>query len=164
MLNQEDDTRWMRHALRAAEMALDSGEVPVGCVIVFEDRIIGRGWNRTETAGDPTAHAEILAISAAAATLGETRLTGARVYVTVEPCLMCAGALLLARVEEVVFGALEPKFGALGSRVNLLEIQGFNHEYRVRGGVLAGEAADLMRGFFRKLRQRTAELPEGDVL
>jgi tRNA(adenine34) deaminase len=154
VLNQEDDVRWMRQALHAAVVAQEAGEVPVGCVIVQDDRVIGRGWNRTESAGDPTAHAEILAISAAAATLGTTRLTGAQVFVTVEPCLMCAGALLLARVQKVIFGAKEAKFGALGSRLNILDVQGFNHRYDVRSGVLAEEAAELIQSFFRTLRAK----------
>jgi tRNA(adenine34) deaminase len=153
VLNQEDDTRWMRQALQAAAIAFEDGEVPVGCVIVQDDRVVGRGWNRTESAGDPTAHAEILAISAAASTLGTTRLTGAKVYVTLEPCLMCAGALLLARVQEVIFGAPEAKFGALGSRLNILEVEGFNHRYLVRSGVLAQDAASLMQSFFQSLRK-----------
>jgi tRNA(adenine34) deaminase len=152
VLDQNDDAHWMRLALDQAGLALDAGEVPVGCVIVHQDRVIGRGWNRTEGAGDPTAHAEILAISAAAATLGHSRLTGATVYVTLEPCLMCAGALLLARVEQIVFGAPEPKFGALGSRLDVTQVQGFNHRYSVRSGVLAAEAAGLMREFFREKR------------
>lgn len=155
MLDQDDDRRWMRQALQAAEIALEAGDVPVGCVIVHEGRVVGRGWNRTESSGDPTAHAEVLAISAAASTLGTTRLAGARVYVTVEPCVMCAGALLLARVEEIVFGAREPKFGALVSRIELNRIDGFNHHYGMREGILADEAAALMQGFFRRLREKS---------
>lgn len=143
----------MRRALREAEVALGSGEVPVGCVVVLDGRVIGRGWNRVETTGDPTAHAEMLAITAAASTLGHARLMGARVFVTVEPCVMCAGALLLARVEEIVFGAPEPKFGALGSRLRIQDAEGFNHQYRVRGGVCAEESASLLREFFRTLRK-----------
>ncbi len=143
----------MRQALLEAERASEAGEVPVGCVIVLEGRVIGRGWNRTEGSGDPTAHAEMLAIGAAASTLGYPRLTGATVYVTAEPCMMCAGALLLARVDCVVFGAVEPKFGALGSRFSLQDIAGLNHEFAVRGGCLAEDAALLMREFFRRLRQ-----------
>jgi tRNA(adenine34) deaminase len=150
----DTDLRWMRRALREAETALDSGEVPIGCVVVLADRVIGRGWNRVETTGDPTAHAEMLAITAATSTVGYSRLEGARVYVTVEPCLMCAGALLLARVDAVIFGASEPKFGALGSRLRIQDAGGFNHRYLVRGGVLAEESASLLREFFRSLRER----------
>jgi tRNA(adenine34) deaminase len=143
----------MRRALREAESALEAGEVPIGCVVVLEGRVIGRGWNRVETSGDPTAHAEMLAITAATSTVGYARLTGARVFVTVEPCVMCSGALLLARVDEIVFGANEPKFGALGSRLRIQDETGFNHRYRVRGGVLAAESASLLREFFRRLRE-----------
>jgi tRNA(adenine34) deaminase len=143
----------MQRALREAENALEAGEVPIGCVVVLDGRIIGRGWNRVETTGDPTAHAEMLAVTAAASTLGHSRLNGARVFVTVEPCLMCAGALLLARVEEIVFGAPEPKFGAMGSRLRIQDAEGLNHRYRVRGGVLAEESASLLREFFRALRK-----------
>lgn len=152
-LDPTDDERWMQRALREAETALEAGEVPIGCVVVLGERVIGRGWNRVETTGDPTAHAEMLAITAATSTLGHSRLIGARVFVTVEPCLMCAGALLLARVEEIVFGAPEPKFGALGSQLCIQDAQGFNHRYRVRGGVLAAESASLLREFFRALRK-----------
>jgi tRNA(adenine34) deaminase len=148
-----DDERWMGLALREAEAARAAGEVPVGCVVVLEERVIGRGWNRTESTADPTAHAEMIAITAAAATLGYARLNGARVYVTVEPCVMCAGALLLARVEEIVFGAPEPKFGALGSRLRLQDEEGFNHRLRVRSGVRGEECADLLRSFFGDLRK-----------
>lgn len=149
----QDDEFWMRQALREAERACEAGEVPVGCVIVLEGRVIGRGWNRTEGSGDPTAHAEMLAIGAAASTLGYPRLSGASVYVTAEPCIMCAGALLLARVDQVVFGASEPKFGALGSRIQLQDVPGLNHRFAIRGGCLAEEAAALMRDFFRTLRR-----------
>ena len=148
-----DDQRWMRRALREAETALEAGEVPIGCVVVLDGRVIGRGWNRVETTRDPTAHAEMLAITAATSTLGHSRLIGARVFVTVEPCLMCAGALLLARVGEIVFGAFEPKFGAMGSQLCIQDVEGFNHRYRVRGGVLAEESASLLREFFRARRQ-----------
>ncbi len=146
----------MRQALREAFTALEAGEVPVGCVIVHGERVIGRGWNRTEAAEDPTAHAEMLAITAAASTLGYARLTGARAYVTLEPCVMCAGALLLARVDEIIFGAREPKFGAFGSRLDLARVEGLNHTFaRVRSGVLEDEARSLMQEFFRRLRART---------
>jgi tRNA(adenine34) deaminase len=140
-------------ALREAEAARKAGEVPIGCVIVHEGRVIGRGWNQTETHHDPTAHAEMVAITAAAATLGYARLNDAQVYVTVEPCVMCTGALLLARVAEVIYGAPEPKFGALGSRLRLQEESSFNHRFRVRSGVRAEEAAALLKEFFRALRR-----------
>src|SRR5512134_2785662 len=106
--------RWMRMALREAELAAEEDEVPVGCVIVQEGRVIGRGHNRVESLQDPTAHAEILALTAGSATAGSWRLIGAHAYVTIEPCLMCVGALMLARVEAICFGPREPKFGACG--------------------------------------------------
>ena len=135
-----------------AEAAAAEGEVPVGCVVVHKGRIIGRGHNRTETLKDPTAHAEIIAIGAAATALENWRLTGAIVYSTVEPCLMCAGALTLARPELVVYGARDPKFGCLGSQYDIARDNRFNHELKVIDGVLATEAAGLLREFFRVRR------------
>ena len=147
-----DIERWMRQALGEAEQAAEEGEVPVGCVIVAEGRIIGRGHNRVEALQDPTAHAEMLALTAATSTIGSWRLEGAEVYVTVEPCLMCVGALLLARVETIFFGPHEPKFGACGSIIDAPAVSGWNHKLRVVGGILAEESASLLRGFFRKKR------------
>jgi tRNA(adenine34) deaminase len=145
--------RWMRQALREAEEAAAEDEVPVGCVIVHEGRIIGRGHNRVESLQDPTAHAEILALTAAAATIGSWRLPGAQAYVTVEPCVMCIGALHLARVEAVFFGPPEPKFGACGSVVDIPRLGGLNHRLRVVGGILEEEAAAMLRRFFRARRR-----------
>jgi tRNA(adenine34) deaminase len=149
---REAGTAWMRRAIEEARQAAEEGEVPVGCVIAHEGRLIGRGRNSVERLQDPTAHAEILAISAAAGTLGTWRLEGATAYVTVEPCAMCMGAFHQARVDRVVYGAPEPKFGACGSRVDLTRIPGLNHTFVVASGVLAPEAAALMREFFRRLR------------
>lgn len=148
-----DDASWMRKALDEARSAADSGEVPVGCVIVGSGRILGRGNNRVEGLQDPTAHAEILAISAASETLGSWRLEETTAYVTVEPCMMCMGAFHLARVARVVYGAPEPKFGACGSRLDLTSVRGLNHTLRVEGGLLSEEAAALMRLFFRSIRK-----------
>ena len=142
----------MRAALAEAEAAAAEGEVPVGCVVVHEGRIIGRGHNRIESLKDPTAHAEIVAIGAAATTLENWRLSGATVYVTIEPCLMCAGALTLARPDLVVFGARDPKFGCLGSRYDIARDNRFNHKLKVVEGVLAAEAGALMKRFFRGRR------------
>jgi tRNA(adenine34) deaminase len=142
----------MRMALREAEQAAEEDEVPVGCVIVHEGRVIGRGHNRVESLQDPTAHAEILALTAGSTTLGSWRLTGAHVYVTIEPCLMCVGALMLARVEAICFGPREPKFGACGSIVDAPALPGWNHRLRVVGGILEQESAALLRAFFRKRR------------
>ena len=148
-----NDPYWMQKALGEARGAADCGEVPVGCVIVGEGRILGRGHNRVESLQDPTAHAEILAISAAADTLGTWRLAGTTAYVTVEPCMMCMGAFYLARVARIVYGAPEPKFGACGSRLDLTSAEGLNHTLRVDRGLLADEAAALMRSFFQSLRK-----------
>jgi tRNA(adenine34) deaminase len=148
-----DHDRWMQAALAEAEAAAAEGEVPVGCVVVHEGRIVGRGHNRTETLKDPTAHAEIIAIGAAAAALDNWRLSGATVYATIEPCMMCAGALTLARPDLVVFGARDPKFGCLGSRYDIARDNRFNHELKVVEGVLAAEAGGLLKEFFRKRRK-----------
>ena len=145
--------RWMRAALVEAEAAAAEGEVPVGCVVVHDGRIIGRGHNRTESLKDPTAHAEIIAIGAAAAALENWRLTGATVYTTIEPCLMCAGALTLARPGLVVYGARDPKFGCLGSQYDIARDNRFNHELKVVEGVLAMESAAMLKEFFRLRRK-----------
>jgi tRNA(adenine34) deaminase len=143
----------MRLALREAEAASAEGEVPVGCVVVAAGRVAGRGHNRTEALKDPTAHAEILALSAAASTLGNWRLTGAVVYVTLEPCLMCSGALVLARPARVVYAARDPKFGCLGSRYDIAADNRFNHRLEVREGLLAEESSALLRRFFGRRRR-----------
>lgn len=144
-------------ALREAEAAAEEDEVPVGCVIVLEGRIIGRGHNRVEALHDPTAHAEILALTSASSTVGDWRLAGAQVFVTVEPCLMCAGALLLARVETIWFGSREPKFGACGSLIDVPSLAGWNHRLRAVGGIREPESAALLKSFFRSRRGAGAE-------
>jgi tRNA(adenine34) deaminase len=149
----QEHERWMRAALAEAEAAGAECEVPVGCVVVHEGRIIGRGHNRTESLKDPTAHAEIIAIGAAATALENWRLTGATVYATLEPCLMCAGALTLARPDLVVYGARDPKFGCLGSQYDIARDNRFNHELKVVEGVLATEAGGLLKEFFRLRRK-----------
>jgi tRNA(adenine34) deaminase len=151
----EEYERWMRAALVEAEAAAAEGEVPVGCVVVHEGRIVGRGHNRTEALKDPTAHAEIIAIGAAATALENWRLSGATVYVTIEPCLMCAGALTLARPDLVVYGARDPKFGCLGSRYDIAADDRFNHRLKVVEGVLATEAGELLKEFFRLRRRKS---------
>ena len=142
---------FMRAALAEARRAAALGEVPVGAVVVADGAIVGRGHNRPIGDADPTAHAEILALRAAARRLGNYRLTGATLYVTVEPCLMCAGACVHARLGALVFGAPDAKAGAVVSRARVLEGP-WNHRVRVSGGVLAGEARELMREFFRMRR------------
>lgn len=145
-----DDERWMRAALAQARLAAAAGEVPVGAVIVRGDVVLGAGFNRKE-AGDPTAHAEVAAIRAAAARVGDWRLEGTTLYVTLEPCLMCAGAIVQARVARVVYGAADPKFGAVVSKLEAFA-PAWNHRPQVTAGVLASEAAALLVDFFRARR------------
>lgn len=142
----------MRHALELAQRAQDEGEVPVGAVVVLDEKVIGEGWNRPISASDPTAHAEIQAMRAAASTRKNYRLAGATLYVTLEPCAMCVGAMFHARLRRVVFGAADPKTGAAGSTVNLFEEKRLNHHALVRGGVLAAECGALLSGFFASRR------------
>lgn len=142
----------MARALDLARSAAGVGEVPVGAVIVVEDRVIGEAHNRTVTDAEPTAHAEVLAIRRAAAAMGDWRLIGTTLFVTIEPCAMCAGAIVLARVPRVVYGAPDPKAGMVGSLGNLLQDQRLNHRCEVTPGVMADEAGDLLRAFFRERR------------
>jgi len=151
---------FMSAALEQARLALAAGEVPIGAVLVIDDRIIARAFNQPIGAVDPTAHAEVLVLREAARTIGNYRLTDATVYVTVEPCLMCVGALIHARVREVVFGTLEPRTGALVSSLRALEIPDLNHRFAVTGGVLEDECRSVIQEFFREKRRsgRTDEL------
>jgi tRNA(adenine34) deaminase len=147
-----EDERWMQQALAEAETAYREGDVPVGAVVVSGGRIIGRGRNRTESLQDPTAHAEILAIGAAATHQKSWRLPEASIYVTMEPCSMCAGALVLARIKRLVFGARDPKFGACGSLFNIVKDRRLNHCVQLTEGILADQASELLRSFFKQLR------------
>src|SRR5512138_3576271 len=147
-----DHETWMREALALAREAGAKGEVPVGAVAVLDGRIVGRGANARESAHDPTAHAELLAVRDAARTLGRWRLGGVTVYVTLEPCAMCAGAMVLARIDRLVFGASDPKAGAAGSLMDLTADPRLNHRFPVERGVLAEESGDLLRAFFRARR------------
>lgn len=142
----------MREALLEAEKAFDLGEVPVGCVIVRDGAIIARGHNLTETAKDPTVHAEMNALREAAGKLGGWRLPGCSAYVTCEPCAMCAGAMVWARIEELYIGADDPKAGACGSVLNVASNDGLNHRIKVRRGVLKEECSGILKEFFRTLR------------
>jgi len=142
----------MRLALEEAHRAADCGEVPIGAVIVFKDEVVARGFNRPLGNIDPTAHAEIVALREAAAAIGNYRLTEAVLYVTLEPCLMCVGALVHARVHRVVFGAREPKTGALGSTIDALAIPTLNHRFEVTSGVLEDECRAVVQHFFRNRR------------
>lgn len=147
------DRLWMRAALDLARRAAAAGEVPVGAIVVLDGAPVGFGWNHPIGACDPTAHAEILALRAAAQRLGNYRLAGATLYVTLEPCTMCVGALIHARIEHLVFGAREPRAGAVVSQLHLPEQPWFNHRLRWRGDVLAGESAALLQEFFRARRR-----------
>lgn len=150
----DDNTRFMQYAIQEAERARDVGEVPVGCVIVHEGEIIGKAHNQRETLQDPTAHAEILAITQAAAHMGSWRLEDAKLYVTLEPCPMCSGAIILARIAEVYFGATDPKAGTCGTLMNLLEDDRFNHNPALVSGLLADECGALLTDFFRSIREQ----------
>jgi tRNA(adenine34) deaminase len=145
----------MRLALAEATKARELDEVPVGSVVVCEGRVVGAGFNQPISAVDPTAHAEVIALRAAAKAVGNYRLTASIVYVTVEPCLMCVGAMIHARVELVVFGAPEPKAGALVSATRAHETPGLNHRLQVLGGVLEEECREAIRGFFADRRNRS---------
>jgi tRNA(adenine34) deaminase len=146
------DEDFMRHALSLARRAQEEGEVPVGAVVVLDERIVAEGWNRPISASDPSAHAEIQAMRAAATARKNYRLVGATLYVTLEPCAMCVGAMFHARIRRVVFGAADPKTGAAGSTVNLFEERRLNHHALVQGGVLAAECGALLSAFFASRR------------
>jgi tRNA(adenine34) deaminase len=148
----DDNARYMRYAIQEAVRAEEEGEVPVGCVIVYEGGIIGKAHNQRELLQDPTAHAEILAITQAANKLGSWRLEETKLFVTLEPCPMCAGAIILARIPEVYFGAFDPKAGACGTLLNLLADERFNHQPVVTQGLLADECGGLLTRFFRRIR------------
>ena len=143
---------FMQLALAEARKAIDAGEVPVGAIVVIDGAVAGAGFNQPIATHDPTAHAEIVAMRAASARVGNYRLTGATLYVTVEPCLMCVGAMVHARVGTVVYGAAEPKAGALVSMTSAHELAGLNHRLLVHGGVLEGECRDVMQEFFKGRR------------
>ena len=146
------DERWMGEALRLAAEAARRGEVPVGALVVRDEVLLGEGFNRTLADNDPTAHAEIVALRAAAASARNHRLTGTTVYVTIEPCTMCAGALVHARVARLVYGTREPKAGAVVSHARVLDNPALNHRIEVSGGVLGEECAALISAFFREKR------------
>lgn len=148
------DVTFMRLALDEAQAAADEGEVPIGAVVVCDGRVVARAHNRRETEADPSAHAEFTAMVAAARELGRWRLTGCTVYVTLEPCLMCAGLMVNARIDRCVYGASDPKGGALGTLFNVSHDARLNHEFDVTSGALANEAADLLRSFFRARRKK----------
>jgi len=146
------DELWMEEALRAAQRALEAGEVPVGAVVVSEGRIVGRGWNRNISDNDPTAHAEIIALREAGANVGNHRLSECDLFATIEPCPMCAGAMVHARIKRLIYGADDPKAGAVHSVMQLLNHKQLNHKPEVRSGVLAGRCAELLQTFFKNRR------------
>jgi tRNA(adenine34) deaminase len=160
-MQQQIDERYMRLALDAAQIAEENGDVPIGAVIVHQDRIIGRAWNQREQLQDPTAHAEIIALTQAAAALESWRLHGGTIYVTLEPCPMCAGALVLARLDRLVYGCPDPKTGACGSLYDIVRDGRLNHRLEVTPGVLAEDCARLLQDFFRRRRDRGDSAEDG---
>jgi tRNA(adenine34) deaminase len=146
------DELWMEEALRAAQRALEAGEVPVGAVVVCEGKIVGRGWNRNIADHDPTAHAEIIALREAGATVGNHRLGDCELFATIEPCAMCAGALVHARIKRLIYGAEDSKAGAVRSVMQVVNHPQLNHQMEVRSGVLAGRCAELLQSFFKNRR------------
>ena len=155
-----DDEEGMRAALREAHVSLDSDEVPVGCVIVHDGTIIGRGHNQVEALNDATAHAEIVAIGAASDALQSWRLIDCTLYVTLEPCAMCAGAMILSRVRRLVYGAVDPKAGACGSVLDVIHEPRLNHRVEVTAGVLAPECGAMLKSFFAAKRRKAEEQAE----
>ena len=152
-MEAKNDVEWMREALREAQLAFEEGEVPVGAVVVDQGRLIGRGHNRVENLKDATAHAEIIAIGAASAARGDWRLEGATLYVTVEPCMMCLGAIFLSRLSRLVFGAYDKRAGACGGAIPLGSSKYMDRELSVSGGVLESGCQELLLEFFSKVRQ-----------
>ena len=146
------DELWMEEALHCAQRALEMDEVPVGAIVVCDARIVGRGWNRNIADDDPTAHAEIIALREAGATIGNHRLEGCDLFVTIEPCAMCAGAMVHARIKRLVYGADDPKAGAVRSVLQVLNHPQLNHKIEFRSGVLAGRCAELLQTFFKSRR------------
>lgn len=151
------DEKWMEYALREAAQAVKRKEVPIGAVIVHDEIIVGKGYNQTETLQDPTAHAEMIAITAAATSLGTRRLENCTLYVTLEPCPMCAGAIVLARIPRVVFGAYDPKAGACGTLYNLVQDPRLNHRVDLVGGIREVQCGDLLKEFFGKMRREVRD-------
>jgi len=149
-----EQERYMKEAIRQAKKAEALMEVPIGCVIVKEGKIIARGYNRRNTDKNTLSHAELNAIKKASRVTGDWRLEGCTMYVTLEPCQMCAGALVQSRIDEVVIGCMNPKAGSAGSVINLLQMNGFNHQVKITKGVLEEECSSMLSEFFRRLRER----------
>lgn len=158
--------KYMKEAIKQAKKAAAIGDVPIGCVIVFEDKIIARAYNQRNKRKTTLAHAELLAIQKASRKLGDWRLEGCTMYITLEPCQMCAGAIVQARIPKVVIGAMNPKAGCAGSVLNILQTDGFNHQTEIESGILGEECSEMMSEFFRELRkkkkkEKAAEKKEG---
>lgn len=151
-MNQHE--KYMKEALKLAKKAYTLGEVPIGCVIVYEDKIIGRGYNRRKTDKNTLSHAEITAINKASKKMGDWRLEGCTLYVTLEPCQMCAGAIVQARIPTVYMGCMNPKAGCAGSILNILNMPEFNHQVEVHSGILEEECSQMLKNFFKELRLR----------
>ncbi len=151
--NLTEDERYMKEAIKQAKKAWKLGEVPIGCVIVSEEKIVGRGYNRRTIDKNTLAHAELQAIRRAGKKMGDWRLDGCTMYVTLEPCQMCAGAIVQARVRRVVIGCMNPKAGCAGSILNLLQVKEFNHQAEITKGVMEEECSGMMKEFFRELRK-----------
>lgn len=148
------DIKYMKEALRQARKAYSLEEVPIGCVIVYENKIIARGYNKRNTKGNTLAHAEIIAINKASRVLGDWRLEGCTMYITLEPCQMCAGAIVQSRIPRVVIGSMNPKAGCAGSVINLLQMPQFNHQVEIIPGVLEKECSEMLQSFFKELRTK----------
>ncbi len=154
MEHMEQKEKFMKEAIRQARKAAKIDEVPIGCVIVYEDKIIARGYNRRNTDKNTLAHAELSAIRKASKKLGDWRLEGCTIYVTLEPCQMCAGAIVQARIDKVVIGSMNPKAGCAGSVLNLLQMSAFNHQTELERGMLEEECSRLLSDFFKNLREK----------
>lgn len=152
-----EDEKFMAEAVRQAEKAYALDEVPIGCVIIYEGKIIARGYNRRNTDKNTLAHAELNAIQEASRELGDWRLDGCTMYVTLEPCQMCAGAIVQSRIKKVIMGCRNPKAGCAGSILNLLQVPEFNHQVEIEEGVLGEQCSDMLKSFFRKLRSEKAK-------
>ena len=156
-MTDQEDIRWMEAALREAERAYDMGEVPIGCVIVKDGRCIARGYNQVETLKDATAHAEIIAIGAASAALENWRLSGATLYVTLEPCPMCAGAILNSRISRIVYGSPDTRFGGCGTTIDVIMNNAIGQKVQVTGGVKAEECLGILKAFFMEMRLKKGD-------
>ena len=156
-----EDERYMKQALKLAKKAKDNGDVPIGCIIVYDGKVIARGYNRRNKDRQSLAHAEIIAIKKASKVMGDWRLEECRMYITLEPCQMCSGAIVQARIPEVVIGCMNPKAGCAGSIINLLDMKEFNHQVQVTRGVLREECSEILTTFFKEMREREKKKKSG---